>query len=281
MRTLILLALLWGVSPQPAAADVFFVEEVVNPGLGKKKKGARKTVKKVYIKGKRQTVESRIEADKKTAKTLKKQGQPLQTSLILHLDKRDIYEVDLDKYTYVQAKVPPAGKAVAKKVSVPKSNVRFRVQESPKDTLRIAGLLCRKAVAKMSVGYDKNPKTGQYKKENRYTYTVWLAKDFSGFKEIQAFQQLHKNQTSYPALVDGGISSLADKIQDFDQLADQLKGLEGFPVRSSIVAEVYYPSKKKSTQVFRLDREVISYRHAALPDSVFLPSDRLTRLTDE
>jgi hypothetical protein len=281
MRVLawVILALVMGTSA--VGADVFFVEEVINPGLGKKKKGSRKTIKKVYIKGKRQTVESRIEADSKTAKALKKQGQPLLSSLILHLDQRNVYEVDLDKYTYIQAKVPPVAKAAAKSVAKPKSNVRFQIKPVPKDTLRIAGVLCSKVVAKMSVGYNLDPKTKKYKKENRYIYTVWLAKNFAGYREIKAFQDLHKTQTSYPALIDGGIAVLADKIEDYQRLADELKSLEGFPMRSSIVAEVFYSAKKKTTEVFRLERQITSYRHAALPDSVFQVSDRLTRLQDE
>ena len=86
----------------PAEADVYFEEEVVNPGFGKKKTGARKTLKKVYIKGKSQKVESQIVADKKMAKTLKKQGQPLKSSTILRLDRAEIYEIDLDAQTFVR-----------------------------------------------------------------------------------------------------------------------------------------------------------------------------------
>jgi hypothetical protein len=55
-----LLALATGVG-----ADVYYVEEVVNPGFGKKKTGARKTINKVHIKGRSQMVETRIEASKK------------------------------------------------------------------------------------------------------------------------------------------------------------------------------------------------------------------------
>ena len=85
---LLLCALLATVGP--AAADVYFEEEVVNPGFGKNKTGARKTTNKVYIKGRRQMVESRITADKKPARALKKQGQTRNTSTLLRLDKAEI-----------------------------------------------------------------------------------------------------------------------------------------------------------------------------------------------
>ena len=67
---LTMLALL--VAAGTAAADVYYVEEVVNAGFGSKKVGARKTTKQIYLKGKRQKVESRIETNKQTASALRK-----------------------------------------------------------------------------------------------------------------------------------------------------------------------------------------------------------------
>ena len=99
------------VSATAVGADVYFVEEVVNPGFGKKKTGARKTTNKVYIKGRSQMVEKQIEANKKTVRALKKQGQSLNTSTILRLDQAQIYEIDLAARTFVQQKAPPARKA--------------------------------------------------------------------------------------------------------------------------------------------------------------------------
>ena len=52
-------------------ADVYFEEEVVNPGFGKKNNGARNTLNKVYIKVRSQKVESQIVAEKKTSSAMR------------------------------------------------------------------------------------------------------------------------------------------------------------------------------------------------------------------
>ena len=44
-----------------AFADVSYVEEVVNSGVGSKKRGARRTIHQVHIKGARQRVSTDIE----------------------------------------------------------------------------------------------------------------------------------------------------------------------------------------------------------------------------
>ena len=93
-----MLALL--VAAGTAAADVYYVEEVVNAGFGSKKVGARKTTKQIYLKDKRQKVESRIETNKQTASALRRttlsaelEQSFLQTSLALAnaMDARDTY----------------------------------------------------------------------------------------------------------------------------------------------------------------------------------------------
>ena len=152
----------------PAAADVYCEEEVVNPGFGKNKTGARKTTNKVYIKGRRQMVESRITADKKTARALKKQGQSLTTSPILRLDKAEIYEIDLTARTFVRQSAPPVRRAVKKAAArkgAPKLDFAVRVV---RDTVGVGKIPCREVVAQLRARY-RAPKTHKPKRENRYT----------------------------------------------------------------------------------------------------------------
>lgn len=276
---MLLLLIIFAVLTGEIAADVYYVEEVVNPGFGTKKTGARKTTNKVYIKGSRQKIHSTIQTDKKLAKALQRQGQPLLSSKILRLDKADVFEVDLDKYTYRQEKLLPLPAAKVAASSTQKmagrSKPKFAVKETG-DTTRIAGFLCHKVVVQMRVGY-RDPKTKKNLKENRYTYAAWIARDFPGYREIQTFQQRQAQQTIYPSLAGGGIDQLREVVDDYEQLADTLKVLEGFAMRSTIRASVLRPSKKE-VQVFRLDREIKSLLHQPLPDSVFEVSQSLTRI---
>ena len=262
-----------------SGADVYFVEEIVNPGFGAKKTGARKTTSKVYIKGKQQKRESSIEADKKTVKALRDQGQPLLSSTILRLDKDEVYEIDLDAQTFVQTKSPPAAKKAAKKAKSTNPKIGFAIKE-PGDTTRIAGVLCKRVVAQMRARYY-DPKTKKVRRENRYTYDAWVARDFPGYQEIKAFQNLQAAKTSYPPLISGGLEQLRETVEDYDQLASELDALDGFVMRSTIQVSVVRPEKKGETEVFRLERQVKNLITSTLPDSVFGVSKALTKVTDE
>jgi hypothetical protein len=260
-------------------ADVFFVEEVVNPGFGPQKIGARKTTNKVSIKEMRQKVESSIETTQKTAKAMKDQGQALNSSTILRLDQGEVYKIDMDTRTFVQTKIPPAAKPAASQAPVQKPEgpqIEFQIKETG-DTTRIAGVLCKRVVAQMRASYV-DPKTNQPRRENRYTYDAWIARDFPGYQEIKAFRQLQESKTSYPPLISGGLEQLKQTVEDYDQLASELQALEGFPMRSTIRVAVVRPGQKEGTEVFRLDRQIASLVYSSLPDTVFNLPATLTKV---
>ena len=264
------------VSATAVGADVYFVEEVVNPGFGTKKTGARKTTNKVHIKGRSQMVEKRIEANKKTVRALKKQGQSLNTSTILRLDQAQIYEIDLAARTFVQQKAPPARKAAAKKVAkkgAPKVDFAVKV---PGDTSRVAGIHCRRVVAQLRAKYyDAEGK--KLKRENRYTFDACIATSFPGYREIASFKTLQDTTTSYPPLTGGGLEGL----DDYQALSEQITGskeLAGFALRSTLTATVKKAGKKRAREVFRLERQVKAMAYTPLPDSLFRVSKSLKRL---
>lgn len=257
-------------------ADVYFVEQIVNPGFGAKKTGARKTTNKVYIKGKRQKVESEIETTAKTAKALREQGQVLSSSKILQLDASQVYEIDLEAQTFVQQKMPPAAKKAVPKAASTDPQIAFAVKETG-DTTRIAGILCKRVIGQMRARYS-DPKTKETRKENRYTYDAWIARDFPGYQEIKAFRALQEAQTSYPPLISGGLEQLKETVEDYEQLAGELDALEGFPMRSTIQVTVVRPDKKGEVEVFRLEREIKTLNYSPLPDSVFTVSKAMTKI---
>jgi len=265
-----------------ASADVYFVEQVVNPGFGKKKLGARQTRSEIYLQGKRQKVASAITAPKKTMQALRQQGQPLQSSTILDLEQMQVIEANLDNQTYVQRPAPaPAegGTAAAKPVAQAGAGapqIQFAVKEMG-DSAIVAGIPCRHVVAQMRAQY-LDPRTGAVQRENRYTYDAWLARDFPGYEEIVAFQQLQRASTSYPPLIAGGMEQAAAAMEDGQRLASELASLEGFPLRSSIRASVVRASRKGETEVFRLDRQITEFRRAALADTVFAVPGTLVRV---
>ena len=121
-------------------ADVYYVEEVTS--LAKGQKGSQKTVNRVYIKGRNQKVRSSIEADKKMAQVLEKQGQTLESSTILRLGGTNVIsKIDHVSRTFVEDKLP-AAKAVATGKDVHKDTggpeIQFRVcllytSPSPRD----------------------------------------------------------------------------------------------------------------------------------------------------
>lgn len=279
-RVLALVAVAAGVTA--AAADVYYTEEVVNPGFGAQKLGARRTRSEVFVKGPRQKVVATIFAADRTAQALRDQGQPLKSSTIVRLDDRQVYEINLENQTYVQKTAPPPDSgATAARAAKTAGGPRISFEVSPPgDSAVVAGIACRHVVAQMRAEY-RDPKSGAVRRENRYTYDAWLGRDFPGYDEIVASQKLHAAATSYPPLVSGGMEQLAGAAEDAPQLAAQLATLEGFPLRSTITVSVLREGRKAATEVFRLEREVKEFRHAPVADSVFTVAKGISRVTLE
>ena len=257
-------------------ADIHYVEEVTSAAAGQKE--SQKTINRVYIKGKNQKVHSVIEADKKVAQFLEKQGQALDTSTILRLGEADIYKVNHVAQTFVQEKLP-AAKAVAK--AIPNNpwgpEIKFKVKEMP-DTTRIEGILCKRVAADMRARYYQ-PGTKTLKKENRYLYQAWVARDFPGYKEIRRFQELQAQQTSYPSLIGGGLEQLRGAVEDYQALAEKIEVLDGFPMQS--VLKVYItPAGKKEKQIFQLTRTVNALSHSPLSEAEFQTPRGLKKVKD-
>jgi hypothetical protein len=273
------IAAAWACGTVCAEADVYYVEEVINSGLGASKRGARKTINKVYIKGREQKVESTIEAGKETVRTLRKQGQSLDTSTILKLDDGIVYNIDRMDHTFRQQKLP-AAKPVAGRPA-PASGapeITFRIKELP-DTTRIAGILCRRVAAEMRARYYK-PGTRKLRQENRYLYQAWIGRDFPGYGEIRSFQELHLRTTSYPPLISGSLDQLKGLVDDYEDLAaeiDKSRALDGFVLGSTL--KVYTRGAGgKEKQIFQLSRKVKSFSSNLLPDSLFEMDKTLRRV---
>ncbi|NKB69521.1 MAG: hypothetical protein GKR89_20825 [Candidatus Latescibacteria bacterium] len=254
VRTMIAALFLTGL----AQGDVFYEEEVVNGGIGSQKKGAQKTVNRIYLKGPKQKVQTQVETSKEASKSQQNEGQNQDGSTLLYLDSKMVYEIDNFKRVYTQEKLP-AAKPVAKQSSTTGPKPVFRVKELP-DTTRILGFLCHKIAVEMRVAHAK--------KENRYLYQAYMARDLPGLAEIEQFRKLQASQTSYPSLIKGGLEQLQGVVEDYDQLTDQMKVLQGFPMQSDLKVYVK-PAGGKSQQVFQLSRKVRQYSHSPLKEAEF------------
>ena len=248
-------------------ADVYYVEEVTSSAKGQK--GSQKTVNRVYIKDRNQKVRSSIEAGKKMAQVLEKQGQTLESSTILRLGEANVYKIDHVSRTFVEDKLP-AAKAVATGKDVHKDTggpeIQFRVKEMP-DTTRIEGILCKRVAADMKSRYYDST-TKKLQKTHRYLYQAWVARDFPGYEEIRGFQTLQARQTSYPSLIAGGLEQLRGTVEDFEALAEEIEVLEGFPMQS--VLKVYIRrAGKEEKQIFQLTRTINSLSRAPLSPAEF------------
>jgi hypothetical protein len=281
MRRLVAVAVLLAAFTA-SEADVYFVEEIINPGFGRKKVGARRTRNRVYIKGRRQKVASTIETSKRAARALREQGRSLESSTILRLDKKQVYEIDLETQTYVERPAPPPDSTATARRAITDSagpTIRFAVKEIG-DSTRVAGIPCRHVVAQMRARY-MDPRTGKVRRENRYTYDAWIATGFPGYPEIVAFQQSQQDSTSYPSLINGGLEQLTGAVDDLEQLEAELAALEGFAMRSTIRVTVRRAGKKGETEVFRLEREIKEFSHSPLADSVFTVPRAMKRVTGQ
>lgn len=272
----LLLALIFVGALRPVAADIRYTEEISNSGLGPKKVGARKTTNDIYIKGERQKVSSQIETSKELAQALKKEGKPLNSSTILRLDSAKVFKIDHLRQTYAQeALLAPAAKPAAAKPATPSANgpeIQFQVKALP-DTNRIEGILCRRVAAEMRARYYQ-PGTTKLRKENRYLYQAWIAKDFPGYKEIERFQRLQTEKTSFPPLISGDLDQLRGIVEDSDQLAEKTTAeeLKGLVMES--VLKVFVNTGKGEDQIFQLSRKIRNLSSSALADSVFeVPKD--------
>ena len=248
-------------------ADVSYVEEVTS--IAKGQKGSQKTVNRVYIKGRNQKVRSSIEADKKMAQVLEKQGQALESSTILRLGEANVYKIDHVSQTFVEDKLPAAkavatGKGVNEDAGGPE--IQFRVKEMS-DTKHIEGILCQRVAADMVARYY-DPATKKLKKTNRYLYQAWVARDFPGYEEIRGFQAQQARQTSYPSLISGSLEQLRGRVEDFEDLGEKIEVLEGFPMQS--VLKVYVGrAGKEEKQIFQLTRTINSLSRAPLSPAEF------------
>ncbi|MBI2503884.1 MAG: hypothetical protein HYW07_11705 [Candidatus Latescibacteria bacterium] len=267
------LALVFAGALRPAAADIHYTEEISNSGLGPKKVGARKTTNDVYIKGEKQKVRSQIEASRELAQALEKEGKPLNSSTILRLDAAAVFKVDHLRQTYAQESLPapaPAPKPAAAGPNAPE--IQFQIKALP-DTNRIEGVLCRRVAAEMRARYYQ-PGTKTLRKENRYLYQAWVARGFPGYQEIERFQRLQTQKTSFPPLISGDLEQLRGMVEDYDQLAQQAAAeeLEGLVMES--VLKVFVNTGKGENQIFQLGRKIRNLSYSALPDSVFeVPKD--------
>ena len=260
-----------------AMADVSYVEEVVNSGVGSKKRGARRTVHEIHIKGARQRVSTDIETSKEMTRVLQKQGTTLQGTGILLLDQGRLYDIDRSTGTYQKQPLPatkPATSAAARKKAGEDANreITVRTRVLP-DTMRIVGVLCHRVAAEMTARHFK-PGTKRVQRVNRYLYQAWMADGFPGYREIVSFRGLRERRTSLAPLIRGGLEQLADAVEDPERLETELAALKGFPLQSElkVFAKV---GKKKERQLLRLSRRVLSLSHQSLPDTLFRPSREL------
>ncbi|MBM3277492.1 MAG: hypothetical protein FJY95_05350 [Candidatus Handelsmanbacteria bacterium] len=268
------LALIFALALCPAGADVHYTEEIDNSGIGPKKVGARKTTNSIYIKGERQKVRSQIAASKELAQALEKEGKPLNSSTILRLDSVKVYKVDHLRQTYAQEALPaPAAKAAPKAAANPNApEIQFEVKALP-DTSRIEGVLCRRVAAQMKARYYQAG-TKTLRKENRYLYQAWIARDFPAYQEIERFQKLQTQKTSFPPLISGDLAQLQGIVEDYNQLAEKaaVVELDGLVMQSEL--KVFVNTGKGEEQLFQLERKVRGLSYTALPDSVFaVPKD--------
>ena len=268
-----------------AAADVSYVEEIVNKGVGPRKTGKRKTTNHVYIKGQRQRVHSLIETSKSGAEALRRRGGTTDGSAILQLDRENLLQIDHTRGTYSRESLPPAGTPdearpgtlpAAKAAAGPDREMEFRTRILD-DTKRVAGIPCRRAAAEMKVQH-LDPETGKVRRENRYLYQAWVADDFPGYRDIQRFQELQARKTSYPSLIRSGIGGAPEAIADRESLQEELDALEGFHMQSVLKVFTRQGSKKER-KVFELVRTVKSLSNSALPDSLFDVSGELSPTT--
>lgn len=264
-----------------AIADVFYVEEIVNRGIGLKKTGARKTVNKVYIKGQRQRIRSQIETSKKGAKALRHKGMVIDGSTILQLDQLQLIKIDHTEHVFSQEPLPPPKKLKAansdmyprtgKKSSLspadPDRKIKFRTRVF-EDTTRVAGVLCRRFAAEMTARHYK-PGTKMIRRENRYLYQAWIADGFPGYRDLEYFQEIQERKTSFPSFLRGGIGvRVQTEIADYDKLRQEINTFGGFHMQSVLKVFTTQGGQKEKS-VFALTRTVKSISNSDLPDSLF------------
>ena len=251
-----------------AAADLHYVEEIANSGAVKKSKYT--TVNEVYIKGKRQKVRTAIKADKKTAKALEKRGQILDASTILRLDSRKLYSVNHVTKTFTSKTLPePKPAAKASTLPAPPSappDIKFRVKEL-EERKKINGIVCRGVAVEMRARYTQ-PGSKAVRKENRYLYQAWMATGFPGNEEIEAFDRALSQTSSQAPITGGGLQQLRDVVENYDELAEKVGALTGFPMQSQI--KVFSKSGSgKEKQIFQITRKVKSLSSSTIPSSEF------------
>jgi len=271
---LLMAFMLLAVAGTDSWADVSYVEQIINSGLGSKKTGARKTVNRVYIKGQRQRVHSEIAAKKAQARVLSKQGVLVNGSTILQLDRSSLYNIDHTRQTFTHQQLPPPGRGVSAKVVAknPDREVTFQSEELA-ETKRIEGIVCHKVAVQMRVRH-MNPGTKKVRRENRYLFQAWVAKDFPGYAEIERFRRLQEQKTSHPSLIGGGLEQIESAVDDYDDISGQITALDGFPIQS--ILKVYTKSgKQKERQIFQLSRKVTSLSYTALSDTLFEAGGKL------
>ena len=266
------------------SADVSYVEEIVNSGIGAAKVGARKTVRRVYVKGQSQHLRDEIKSADATE----------VASTIVRLDRLNQYRIDHASGTFTERKLParaptpPAASKTTTSAAVvapkavaadPNREVTFKTRALP-DTMRVEGILCRRVAVQMRARYYV-PGTKQVRRENRYLYQAWVATDFPGYDDIERFEAQREEKTSLPSQISGGLSQFAAAVEDYDRLDEEMKNLDGFPMQSQLKVFTTTATSSKEKELFRLSRKVSSLSNADLSPSLFEVSKGLRRVEVE
>jgi len=253
-----------------AAGDVYLEEELTHSGIGPGKTGARTTVRRIYLKGSRQRVESQIEASAAVQRQLRAQGKRLEESTILQLDSARVYDIDPVQAVYTQASLPSPKAAARQAPPAATADAHREIHYRSRvlaDTLRLGGVLCHRVAAELRARHFE-PGTRTVVRENRYLYQAWMAADFPGYAEILRFQKLQTRSTSYPSLLQSGLGPVRDALDDGDRLSVEIVALEGFPMQSELRVSITTRAGAE-IPVFTLSRRIRSLTHTALPDSLF------------
>ncbi|MFQ6003131.1 MAG: hypothetical protein ACE5KJ_05230 [Candidatus Zixiibacteriota bacterium] len=235
-------------------ADVTYKQKTTSSGT--LAFGGSETQTTVWLKGDKQKTITQTKFTGKLSKFMpKKAGQNVQ---ITRLDKELIWNIDPDKKKYTETSfeemkkmyevmeeaIPEAESLETEEEMVPEPKVEVSVSGKKK---KIGGYPCEQVIVKMTMeGEDEE--SGE-KQTFIITNEMWLTKDFPAQKEIKEFE----NKMSQKLGMEQGygediLSAFTQFRIDIDQLSDEMKKVEGFPILQTITMEAEGEKMKAETE---------------------------------
>jgi len=231
-----------------AGADVVVKEKTVSEGLSGFGNGT--TIRTLVVAGDKSRSEDEFTYTGRF-KTLAGGGKPRTSVAITRIDKEVIWNLEPDKKQYTEMTFAEMRRMMEQGLAAADQESRKAEAKDVKDAEMTFTVDVKRTGAKQDVngfpaeqviltctGKPKNPEKGAAGGEVRIVMDQWLTKNAPGSQEMKAYYRRFAEKLGLE-METAGIDAMARRMygSGLKEISAKMKGLEGFPVRSTFTIE--------------------------------------------